>query len=604
MASDVEVIPPTARPEPVYQQIPLFNLRASPRNVRTVPAQIDGLVASIRAHGLLKNLVVIPAADGNGFEVVAGEQRRRALLQLEKEGWPTSMVMCLVLPSDASEEEISLAENVEHTPMHPVDEFLAYQRLAAGGMTVDDLVTHFGKSPLYIEQRLKLASVSPAILELFKADEIRMPQVMALTVTDDHAAQEKIWAAASRGAEWSQEPHRLRSALMDKELEVGESGVATYLGLKDYEKGGGQARKDLFSDTVWLPDAKLARSLAKEKLDKAAKKIREEGWSWVEVRLEFPYGEKNKFKEPFGWSGGSAKAFSADAKKIGGAVIHVSSNGKMDVDRGLVRPADLKQAAASSKSKAVQRAAGKVKPAKKPDQLSWAQTQLLQAERDAVLRDELASNQRIALAALAASLADTLGIMKGTALDNVIKFSKANLSSDRVPIIARPVTERSAAAKRLREKAKPWGAKKMLKGMSTFEYLLDQPESVTHELLTLCAAQALMAMPWNEGMQDAGTRLAAIAGVDMANHWAPTAEWLERQPTAYIAEAVQQARGKLAVAELKKAKGKKAVAKKAAELLTPAPGKPAWLPAPLRAPAPPKREKKAGKGGKAAAAGD
>lgn len=585
------------KPTPVHEKIPLFNLRPSPRNVRTVKKPVDDLVASIKAHGLLKNLVVVPAADGNGYEVVAGDRRHRALQQLEAEGFPPNLIMCLVLPEGASEEEISLAENVEHEPMHPVDEFLAYQRLVDDGMTVEDLVVHFGKSQLYIEQRLKLASVSPKILEQFKADEISLAQVIALTVTSDQKAQEKVWAAAQKGSEWSREPERLRELLMEKELQVGEDAVATYLGVKDYEAGGGQANRDLFSDMVWLPDAKLARALAKEKLDKAAKKIRKEGWNWVEVRLEFPYSEEMKFSRPYGYRGG-ANGWSAEAKEICGAVLSIGHDGKVDVERGLARPADLKKAATTSSSKEVKKAAGKAKPARKPGQLSWAQTQLLQAERDAVLRDELASNQRIALAALAARLADEVGILKSTALDEVVKFSKGSLSSDRLPIIARPVVEKSAAAARLREKAKAWKGK-VPKGSSTLEYLLSQPEAVTHELLTLCAAHSMVSMPWHDGMQDAGQKLAQIAGIDMASHWTPTAEWLERQPTAYITEAVTQARGKVAAAELRKAKGKKAVAKKAAELLAPVPGKAPWLPAPLRAPvvkAKPKKPRKTGKG--------
>ena len=54
--------------------------RRSKRNVRTTPRQsIPELAASIQRVGLLQNLIVIAAADGEHYEVVAGGRRLAAL---------------------------------------------------------------------------------------------------------------------------------------------------------------------------------------------------------------------------------------------------------------------------------------------------------------------------------------------------------------------------------------------------------------------------------------------------------------------------------------------------------------------------------------------
>ncbi len=71
--------------------IPLSNLRRSAANIRKTDAtrDLEELVASIAAHGLLQNLTVRPVgANGKSratdFEVVAGARRLAALKLLAK----------------------------------------------------------------------------------------------------------------------------------------------------------------------------------------------------------------------------------------------------------------------------------------------------------------------------------------------------------------------------------------------------------------------------------------------------------------------------------------------------------------------------------------
>ena len=41
-----------------------------------------------------------------------------------------------------------------------------------------------------MQRRLKLANVSPRLMADYRADEVNLDQLMALAITDDHAAQE------------------------------------------------------------------------------------------------------------------------------------------------------------------------------------------------------------------------------------------------------------------------------------------------------------------------------------------------------------------------------------------------------------------------------
>jgi ParB family chromosome partitioning protein len=92
------------------QNISLAQLVPSPSNVRKTKTGIDGLAASIAAHGLLQNLTVRPC-NGESFEVLAGGRRLAALLLLAKQ---KKIAGDFPVPCDVRDEtaasEISLAE--------------------------------------------------------------------------------------------------------------------------------------------------------------------------------------------------------------------------------------------------------------------------------------------------------------------------------------------------------------------------------------------------------------------------------------------------------------------------------------------------------------
>ena len=117
--------------------VPLSQLlaRRSKRNARKSPRlSIPELAASISRIGLLQNLVVILAADGEQHEVVAGDRRLTALKLLAKKKRIATdyEVPCLLVP-DASAPTVSLAENVLREAMHPADQFEAFAALVTEG---------------------------------------------------------------------------------------------------------------------------------------------------------------------------------------------------------------------------------------------------------------------------------------------------------------------------------------------------------------------------------------------------------------------------------------------------------------------------------------
>ena len=265
--------------------IPLSRLRPSSRNVRkSGGTSIPELASSIARVGLLQNLTVVAAPDGEHYEVVAGRRRMAALKLLAKRRKLAKdyEVHCLLVQDDAA-RTVSLTENVQREAMSPIEELFAWKDLVAEGRPVEDIAADFGVTPLVVQRRLKLANVSPRLLADFGKQIVTLEQLIALAITDDHAAQE---AAFYESPQWQRNPDALRDHLTSEEIDASRDAVARFVGLEAYEQAGGGVRRDLFADDhngIFLTDGALLDTLARDKLVPLAEQVRAEGWAWVDA---------------------------------------------------------------------------------------------------------------------------------------------------------------------------------------------------------------------------------------------------------------------------------------------------------------------------------
>jgi ParB family chromosome partitioning protein len=290
----------TAQPKIILsrsQDIPFNKLVLSQANVRRVKAgiSVEDLAGDIARRTLLQGLSVRPVLDADGaetgtFEVPAGGRRFRALelLVKQKRMTKTQPVPCVVR-TDGLAEEDSLAENVQRVALHPLDQFRAFQTLRESGLREEEIAARFFVNPSVVKQRLKLASVSPRLLDLYAEDEMTLEQLMAFTVTADHARQEQVWEGLSRSH--NKEPYFVRRQLTEGAVRASDKR-AQFVGADVYEAAGGAVMRDLFQhdDGGWLQDPALLDRIVVEKLASEAEALRGEGWKWIEVAAEFPYG--------------------------------------------------------------------------------------------------------------------------------------------------------------------------------------------------------------------------------------------------------------------------------------------------------------------------
>lgn len=382
------------------RDIPFNKLVLSQANVRRIKAgvSIEELATSIARRGLIQSLSVQAVTDAEGvetgmFEVPAGGRRFRALelLVKGKRLAKTAPVPCVVRERDSEilAEEVSLAENIERAPLHPLDQYRAFQDMLAKGMTEEAIAAAFFVPVSVVKQRLRLASVSPALLDVYADDGMTLEQLMAFTVSADHDRQLQVWEAIKDA--WSKEPYQIRRMLTEKTARASDKR-AVFVGIEAYEAAGGIVMRDLFQsdDGGWLQDAALLDRLVTEKLKSEAEAIAAEGWKWIEVAVSLPYDAARGLHQVPGtpldltaeeqatiealkaefatleaeYEGAdelpeevdqrlgeietALAAFEARPMQfdpadiaIGGAFVSIDANGSLSVDRGFLRPEDV-----------------------------------------------------------------------------------------------------------------------------------------------------------------------------------------------------------------------------------------------------------------------
>lgn len=441
-----------------HSTIPLNALRTDARNVRRNPADQeahDELVASIRNHGLLENLVVTDAGDGT-YGVAAGGRRFAALTQLAEEGHyqPDQPIQCLVI-DDADAAELSLVENTIRTAMHPADQVVAFHGLQQQGATPEDIGNRFGLPANEVKGRLRLGGMAKPILDDWRDGELHEEAVYAFASTTDAELQERLYKQLKKATRGDVGAWQVKRELDQRRASV-DGNLTRFVTLKAYEKAGGRIEQGLFDDApAHLMDPDLLTKLAVAKLEKAEARLAKEGWKWTRSMFTFGWQERDSYaaemdlepdaltpeeegeikeveaifdelrqtslrdatedqRRAFHKRRGEAvdrqqavrraalkrAKWSAAQLSVGGAVVCIGHNGRAEITRGLVDPSD---AAAYRKAFGIK--GGSSAKAKPKGPYANPVIQDLRMIRGAVARRALAEDPRTARDVIAFFLA-------------------------------------------------------------------------------------------------------------------------------------------------------------------------------------------------------
>lgn len=592
--------------------IALNKLTAWNGNVRKTGAKdgIDELAASIATHGLLQSLVVRPAKGGK-YEVIAGRRRYLALQSLAKAGTLAKdhPVACALASNEIDATELSLAENVVRMSMHPADQFEAFRTVIEKGASIADVAARFGVSESIVTKRLRLGRLSAVILGAYREGRIDLEEAQAFAITDDHAAQERVLTELS---DWRLDPQSIRRALTETEVPASDKRVR-FIGLEAYEAAGGSARRDLFDDANggYAQDAELLDRLVTDKLASIAAELSGEGWSFVHTMIDLDYQALAEFSrvsperaelsdadqaeletlsaeydELVDSEGDDASErldelqqrmdtlterseyWPAETLALAGAVIGLSHDGSVRIERGLIRKSDAKALRKAARGE-------KGEPAKA---LPASLIEDLTAQRSAAIGAELIRQPEIALAAMvhAMTLQAFYQVSAGDACVEVgvreAHLARLIRSEADCPALVAIEAERERLASNLPENPD-----------ALWPWILAQPKETLLGILGFIAAisvnavQGKGALPDSERLTHAHA-LAGALGLDMTRYFTASAEgYFARVNRSVILSAIDEAHGGHAPA-LEKLK-KTELAVRAADLVA----NTGWLPEPLRA---------------------
>ena len=177
------------------RSVPVGELAPNPTQPRSQIAaeNLEGLAASIAARGVIEPIVVRPQA--GRFQIIAGERRWRAAQLAGLERVP-------VVVREASDEDVgllALVENLQREDLNPIEEALAFRRLAdAGSMTHGAIASEVGRSRTAVTNTLRLLELTPQVRRLVETGKLRAAAGRAL-VPLDAATQAQLAEEIIRG---------------------------------------------------------------------------------------------------------------------------------------------------------------------------------------------------------------------------------------------------------------------------------------------------------------------------------------------------------------------------------------------------------------------
>ena len=338
--------------------LPLSKLVASDAiNARAATREdLDQLVASIEAKGLIQALAVRPA-DGGGdrYEIIDGRRRYQALQALVKAKRIKRDAPVPVLirnEDDAEALETSLAANTVRLPMHPVDQHEVFARLAAQGHAETDIAARFGIAPRTVRQHLALGRLAEPVRAAWRKGRIDAEAAQAFAIHPDPAVQAATLDKLGKRVDaWA-----VRNELADERERADQSDELALVGEAAYLAAGGAIDEDLFSDARYVRDVPLAKKLARDLLLAKCEALRKAGWAWAEIEDEAGFrgwdcsgvlgdGQDDDLDDTHPWT--------AAQRAASGCLVRIADEGwgkdkkvVVGVSAGLIKPDRVRRQAA------------------------------------------------------------------------------------------------------------------------------------------------------------------------------------------------------------------------------------------------------------------
>lgn len=131
--------------------------------------QLGELTESIRKHGILQPLVVLPPDAKGRYTLIAGERRLRAA----KEAGLKAVPVVIRDTDEIGQLELALIENLQRSDLNPLEAADGYRQLIDDfNLSHDDVAQRVGKSRAAVSNTLRLLKLSASVREALASDQI------------------------------------------------------------------------------------------------------------------------------------------------------------------------------------------------------------------------------------------------------------------------------------------------------------------------------------------------------------------------------------------------------------------------------------------------
>jgi len=188
------LIPDAPEPPPRSSPIEADVDRLSPNRfqprLHVDDARLRELAESIKANGIIQPIVV--RRDGDRFQIIAGERRWRAAMLAGLTRVPV-VVRDVAPDGERSLLEMALIENIQREDLNPIDEALAYRRLADEfQLKQDDIAAAVGKDRASIANTLRLLKLPEEVRAEVASGRLSMGHARALLSLAGESEQLRI----------------------------------------------------------------------------------------------------------------------------------------------------------------------------------------------------------------------------------------------------------------------------------------------------------------------------------------------------------------------------------------------------------------------------
>ena len=192
--------------------VSLDRLREDPHNERKSFANMEGLISSVKEHGIIEPITVTP--DGDSYRILTGHRRFRAA---RAAGLGEVEVIIREPESESQRRMKSLISNVQRENLSAIEMAEALQAMLSEDPAIGsqkDLATRIGKSKQWVSEMLNILSLPVALQDKVRTSgrTLSYDSVSKIARLDSPADQNSLLDAVLSGDSTSAIREKTRSA--------------------------------------------------------------------------------------------------------------------------------------------------------------------------------------------------------------------------------------------------------------------------------------------------------------------------------------------------------------------------------------------------------